>query len=56
MKVMLSLNEQLQSTKTSHSKEFLQREIDSTGRQIDQLVYQLNNLTPAKIKIVEVPR
>ena len=31
----------------------LQRQIDATDRQIDNLVYKLYNLTEAEIKIVE---
>ena len=34
-------------------REQIQREIDATDRQIDQLVYQLYGLTDAEIKIVE---
>src|SRR6476469_2718095 len=34
-------------------REQIQREIDATDRQIDQLVYQLYGLTPDEIKIVE---
>jgi len=33
--------------------EQIQRELDATDRQIDQLVYQLYGLTEEEIKIVE---
>ena len=39
--------------KTAHDKEVLQRQIDATDRQIDQLVYELYNLTDEEIRIVE---
>lgn len=39
--------------KTPQEHEQLQREIDSTDRQIDALVYQLYNLTDDEIKLVE---
>ena len=41
------------STKVPHAKTRLQRQIDATDRQIDQLVYELYNLTDEEIKIVE---
>ncbi|MHB8846309.1 MAG: hypothetical protein ACYC7L_16365 [Nitrospirota bacterium] len=36
-----------------HEKTALQRQIDATDRQIDQLVYELYGLTEDEIKIVE---
>jgi hypothetical protein len=39
--------------KTPHDKESLQRQIDATDRQIDQLVYELYGLTADEIEIVE---
>ena len=53
VKRMLDLNKQLQSAKTSHEKDSLQRQIDATDRQIDRLVYELYDLTNEEIKIVE---
>ncbi|MEK6743472.1 MAG: N-6 DNA methylase [Nitrospirota bacterium] len=50
---MLSLNKQLPTAKTDHEKTALQRQIDATDRQIDQLVYELYGLTEEEIKIVE---
>lgn len=50
---MLSLNKQLPAAKTDHEKTALQRQIDATDRQIDQLVYELYGLTEEEIKIVE---
>jgi hypothetical protein len=50
---MLALNKQLAVTNTAHEKTALQRQIDATDCQIDQLVYELYGLTEEKIKIVE---
>lgn len=50
---MLDLHKELLKTKTPHEKEALQRQVDATDRQIDQLVYQLYGLTDKEIKIVE---
>jgi hypothetical protein len=47
---ILSLNKQLSSAKTAHDKTILQRQIDATDKQIDNLVY---GLTEEEIKIVE---
>jgi len=50
---MLSLHKQLNVGKTTHEKTALQRQIDATDRQIDQLVYELYELTDEEIRIVE---
>jgi hypothetical protein len=50
---MLSLHKQLSSAKTDHDKTVIQRQIDATDRQIDQLVYELYGLTEEEIKVVE---
>jgi len=50
---MLSLHQKLATVKTEHEKIVLQRQIDATDRQIDQLVYQLYGLTEEEIRIVE---
>ncbi|MHB1391249.1 MAG: Eco57I restriction-modification methylase domain-containing protein [Thermoleophilia bacterium] len=50
---MLDLNKRLQAARTAHEKDTLQRQIDSTDRQIDRLVYELYDLTDEEIKIVE---
>jgi cell division protein FtsL len=50
---MLSLNKQLAAANTGHEKTSLQRQIDATDRQIDQLVYELYGLTDEEIAIVE---
>ena len=50
---MLLLNKQLASAKTDHEKTALQRQIEVTDKQIDQLVYELYGLTEAEIRIVE---
>lgn len=50
---MLELHKQLASARTDYDKTIIQRQIDSTDRQIDQLVYELYGLTGEEIKIVE---
>lgn len=50
---MLDLHKQLAAAKTEHAKTNLQRQIDATDAQIDQLVYELYGLTEDEIKIVE---
>jgi type I restriction-modification system DNA methylase subunit len=50
---MLSLNKKLPAAKTDHEKTSLQRQIDATDRQIDQLIYELYGLTEEEIRIVE---
>jgi len=41
------------SSRTDHEKTALQRQIDATDQQIDQLVYELYGLTEEEIKLVE---
>lgn len=50
---MFSLHRQLAAANTDHEKTALQRQIDATDRQIDQLVYELYGLTTDEISIVE---
>jgi hypothetical protein len=50
---MLSLHKQLASARTATDKEFLQREIANTDRQIDRLVYDLYGLSEEEVKVVE---
>ena len=50
---MLQLHASLASAKTPDEKKALQRQLDATDRQIDQLVYELYGLTDDEIKIVE---
>jgi hypothetical protein len=52
---MLVLNKQLAEAKTPHDKTTIQRQIDATDHQIDQLVYELYGLTEEEIAIVERP-
>jgi len=49
---MLDLQERLQTIKTDHEKIVLQRQIDATDKQIDQLVYELYGLTDEEIRSV----
>ena len=50
---MLSLHKELRSAKTAHDKTVLQRQIETTDRQIDRLVYELYGVTDEEIAIVE---
>jgi hypothetical protein len=50
---MLSLHKQLAAAKTPDDKTRIQRQIDATDHQIDQLVYELYDLTNKEIEIVE---
>ena len=50
---MLALHKQLPEAKTGHEQTMIQRRIDATDRQIDKLVYELYELTPEEIAIVE---
>ena len=50
---MLDLNKKLAEAKEPQAKTVLQRQIETTDRQIDKLVYELYGLTDEEIKIVE---
>jgi len=50
---MLDLNKQLAEAKIPQAKAVLQRQIETTDRQIDELVYELYGLTDEEIKIIE---
>lgn len=50
---MLDLHKQSDKAKNPDDKTRLQREIDATDRQINQLVYELYGLTEEEIRIVE---
>jgi len=50
---MLKLHNDLQVAKTDHEKSLIHRQIDTTNKQIDQLVYELYGLTDEEIRIVE---
>jgi len=50
---MLTLHKRLAAEKLPQKREQLQREIDATDRQIDQLVYKLYGLIDDEIRIVE---
>lgn len=49
----MNLIEQINRANTSHQKTLLQRQIESTDREIDRLVYELYGLTEEEIAIVE---
>lgn len=53
---ILDLHTRLAETKSSHDKEQIQRRIEATDREIDQLVYRLYDLTSDEIAIVEAER
>jgi type II restriction/modification system DNA methylase subunit YeeA len=50
---MLDLHKQLAAAKSTPEKTTIQRQIDATDKQIDELVYELYELTEEEIKIVE---
>ena len=50
---MLDLNKKLTESKIPQAIEVLKRQLDSTDKQIDHLVYNLYDLTDEEIKIVE---
>jgi hypothetical protein len=50
---MLTLHKHLAVAKTPDDKTRLQRQIDATDHQIDQLVYELYGLTDKEIQIIE---
>lgn len=50
---MLELHKQLAAAKSESQKTVIQRQIDATDAEIDRLVYDLYDLTPKEIKIVE---
>ena len=50
---MLKFQKDLSIAATSHEQTLVQRQIDATDKQIDQLVYELYGLTEEEIKIVE---
>ncbi len=50
---MLALHQQLAAAKTPNEKTHLQRQIETTDREIDRLVYELYELTEAEIRLVE---
>jgi hypothetical protein len=50
---MLSLHRQLAVARTPPAKTMLQRQIEATDQQIDQLVYELYELAEEEIGIVE---
>ena len=50
---MLDFNKRLAAAKVPGEKTRIQRQIDATDKQIDNLVYELYDLTEEEIKIVE---
>jgi hypothetical protein len=50
---MMDLNQALSAARTPPEKTSLERQITATDAQIDRLVYELYDLTPEEIKIVE---
>ncbi len=50
---MLQLNQKRAEAKTPQIKEMLNRQITATDSQIDQLVYQLYDLSDDEIKLIE---
>ena len=50
---MLALQKHKAAAQTQPEQELMQRQIEITDRQIDALVYELYDLSPAEIAIVE---
>jgi len=50
---MLDLHKELARAAIPQTKTVLQRQIETTDRQIDRLVYELYELTEDEIKIIE---
>ncbi len=50
---MLDLHKGLAGAKTAHERTVIQRDIETTDRQIDRLVYDLYGLTEGEIAVVE---
>ena len=50
---MLTLHERRAEAKIERERTVIQHQIDATDRQIDQLVYELYELTDEEIEIVE---
>jgi adenine-specific DNA-methyltransferase len=53
VEAMLELNTKLPDAKTDHARMVIQRQLEATDRQINQLVYQLYGLTASEIAMVE---
>ena len=53
VETMLDLHQRLADVSNPADRELLQRQIDTTDRAIDQLVYELYDLTDEEIRIVE---
>jgi hypothetical protein len=51
---MLSLHKSELAARTPHRKEVIRRQIESTDRRIDTLVYGLYGLTAEEIRLVEL--
>jgi len=50
---MLTLNKQRAANNDPHTQKIIERRIEATDQQIDQVVYRLYNLTKKEIEIVE---
>ena len=53
VETMLELHKRLAEAKTPRQRDLLQRQIDATDKALDQLVYELYDLTAEEIAIVE---
>ena len=53
VKHMLAWNKQLAKAKTPQERALLERQIATTDKAIDQLVYELYGLTDKEIRLVE---
>lgn len=53
VEAMLRLHKEKTAAKSDADRELIQRQIAATDREIDQRVYELYELTPEEIAIVE---
>lgn len=53
VETMLDLHKQLPAARSAHDKTLIQRQMDTTDKRIDALVYELYGLTDAEIRLVE---
>jgi DNA-binding protein H-NS len=52
VETMLDLNRKIQNTK-GNERDLIQRQIEKTDREIDEIVYKLYNITNEEKKIIE---
>jgi hypothetical protein len=53
VETLLDLHKQLPAAKTAHDKTLIQRQMDATDLRIDALVYELYELSPEEVRLLE---